>query len=211
MPNEGAEISYRSTRLRLTDRETILPDAVSLADGRHVFVRPLGPRDAERERAFFGALSPRSRYRRFHFTLDALPQAMLRSLTEIDQLHHVALVALADEGDAGDGELTIVADARYVLPSDCGDAEFAIAVADSWQGIGLGAVLLRRLGEHAGRAGKVRLVGDLLADNPPMRTLVRKLGGRIVAHPDEAELRRAIFDAKDLSARKTNETALLTN
>jgi GNAT superfamily N-acetyltransferase len=184
----------------------LLADAVSLADGRRVIVRPIGPRDAGREQAFFTGLSRRSRYRRFHLALNSLPQATLRSLTEVDQRHHVALVALADESEAGEGDLTIVADARYV--SEGSDAEFAIAVADDWQGVGLGSILLRRLGEHARRAGHARLVGDLLADNLPMRALVRKFGGRIAAHPDSAELRRAIFDTMGLGARPSRAPAL---
>jgi GNAT superfamily N-acetyltransferase len=179
-------------------RSTLVHETVSLADGRHVVVRPICPRDADRLQAFFAALSPRSRQRRFHLGLNTLSQTVLRSLTEVDQYHHVALVALA-ESDDGDGELTIVAEARYVLLSDCCDVEFAIAVADDWQGIGLGAILLRLLGDHARLSGNGRLVGDLLANNLPMRALVRKLGGRIASHPEAANLRRAIFDTVDLS------------
>lgn len=177
-------------------QSTLVPETVSLADGRHVVVRPICPRDADRLQAFFAALSPRSRQRRFHLGLNTLSQAVLRSLTEVDYYHHVALVALAENDD---GELTIVAEARYVLLSDCCDVEFAIAVADDWQGFGLGAILLRLLGDHARLAGNGRLVGDLLATNLPMRALVRKLGGRIASHPEAANLRRAIFDTVDLS------------
>jgi len=181
---------------------TLVREALTLADGRHVVVRSIRPRDAEALQAFFAALSPRSRRRRFHLGVNTLSQTMLRSLTEVDQDHHVALVALADS-NVGEGEPTIVAEARYVLLSDLCDAEFAIAVADDWQSIDLGRTLLRRLVQDARRAGNRRLVGDLLADNLPMRALVRKLGGRIVAHPESASLRRAIFDPTNLSVRLT--------
>jgi GNAT superfamily N-acetyltransferase len=181
---------------------TPLRDAVTLEDGRHVVVRPIRARDAEALQAFFAALSPQSRHRRFHLGVNALSQTLLRSLIEVDQHHHVALVALADS-HVGEGEPTIVAEARYVLLSDCCDAEFAIAVDDAWQSVGLGRMLLRRLLEHARGAGNRRLVGDLLADNLPMRALVRKLGGRIAAHPESARLRRAIFGTTELSGRRT--------
>jgi len=177
---------------------TPVREALTLADGRHVVVRPIRARDAEALQAFFAALSPRSRHRRFHLGVNALSQTMLRSLTEVDQHHHIALVALADS-NVGEGDPTIVAEARYVLLTDCCDAEFAIAVDDDWQSVDLGRMLLRRIVEDARRAGNRRLVGDLLADNLPMRALVQKLGGRIIAHPESTRLRRAIFDTTDLS------------
>jgi GNAT superfamily N-acetyltransferase len=190
----ATELGDRGQRAQFTP----VREAVTLADGRHVVVRPIRARDAEALQAFFAALSPRSRHRRFHLGVNTLSRTMLRSLTEVDQHHHVALVALADS-NVGEGDPTIVAEARYVLLSDCCDAEFAIAVADGWQSVDLGRMLLRRLVEHARRAGNRRLVGDLLADNLPIQALVQKLGGRIVAHPESARLRRAIFDTTDLS------------
>lgn len=187
-----------------SERAWLMPvrEDVTLANGRRVVVRPIRSRDAEGLRAFFARLSPRSRHRRFHLGVNTLSQEMLRSLTEVDQHRHVALVALADS-DAGESEPIVVAEARYVALNDCCDAEFAIAVADHWQGVGLGGILLRLLGDHARLAGKGRLAGDLLSDNVPMRALVRKLGGRIAAHPESDDLRRAIFDTTELSDRRT--------
>jgi len=197
----AAVLSHRSQRVQIK----LVRQNVRLADGRRVAIRPIRPADAEGVQAFFAALSPRSRRRRFHFGVNALPQTVLRSLTEVDQHHHVALIALADS-DAGEGERAVVAEARYVLLSDCCDVEFAIAVADDWQGNGLGGILLRLLGDHARLMGNGRLVGDVLVDNLPMRALVGRLGGRITTHPESERLRRAIFDTTELSGRASSSS-----
>ncbi len=129
----ATETRHRSQRARLT----LARQDVTLADGRRVVFRPICPADTDGVQAFFAALSPRSRHRRFHFGMNTLPDTVLRSLTEVDQHHHVALIALAD-GDAGGDKPVVVAEARYVLLNECCDAEFAIAVADDWQGNGPG-------------------------------------------------------------------------
>lgn len=167
-----------------------LVDHVPLADGRAVTVRPVLPSDFEAERRFVVDLSPQSRHRRFHIGIATLPDAMLQSFTHIDYRTHVALVAVAENGPAP----ALVADARYVMLDDATHAEFAIAVADDWQGIGLGRELLVRLGTHARRSGLRRLCGDVLRDNTAMIGLVRSLGGRVRSHPEDRSAMRAIFD-----------------
>ena len=162
---------------------------VVLVDGRRVIVCPVNPQDALAEQNFVGALSPGSRYRRFHFGMRQLPDQLLREMTEIDQWQHVALVARP--ADAVQGE--IVADARYVRSADTDEAEFAVMVADAWQGAGLGRELLQRLGRHARASGVRRLYGDVLWGNEPMIGLVRALGGGLQRHPSDATLVRAVF------------------
>lgn len=167
-----------------------LVDHVRLGDGRTATVRPVLPSDFEAERRFVGDLSPQSRHRRFHIGIATLPDALLHSFTHIDYRTHVALVAVAEDGPAP----RLVADARYVLLDDAAHAEFAIAVADDWQGIGLGRELLVRLGAHARRSGLQQLCGDVLRDNAAMIGLVRSLGGRVRSHPEDRSAMRATFD-----------------
>lgn len=168
-----------------------LIDRVVLADGRMVLVRPVLPSDFEAERRFVVELSPESRHRRFHIGLATLPESMLQSFTHIDYRKHVAVVAVADDVGL---DPTLVADARYVVLDDAVHAEFAIAVTDDWQGIGLGRELLVRLGTHARRSGLRRLCGDVLRGNGAMIGLVQSLGGRVRSHPDDRLLLRATFD-----------------
>ncbi len=159
-------------------------DGVTLANGRSLRVRPVDPQDAGAEQSFVAGLSPTARFRRFHFGLNELPPALLRSFVSADQHTHVALVAETVD------DLRIVADARYVLDDATGTGEFAIAVADEWQGLGLGSRLMQRLLAQARRAGLARLCGDVLSDNEPMLALMRRLEARLAPDPEDASLYR---------------------
>ena len=95
------------------------------------------------------ALSPLSRYRRFLAPKPRLSPSELRYLTEVDGRDHVALVAVAPRTPptawSGVG--------RFVRLAEAPDtAEFAIVVADDWQGRGLGRALAERLAAAARRA-----------------------------------------------------------
>lgn len=160
-----------------------LMQALRLTDGRRVLLRPVLPQDAEAQQAFVMGLSPTSRYRRFHIGLHALPETALRQLTEIDHRDHVALVAQAELDE--DDEPAWVAEARYVR-IDALRAEFALAVADDWQGVGLGRQLIQRLARHAARHGIRELRGSILTDNAPMLALMRRLGAKLRMQPGEA-------------------------
>ena len=169
--------------------QPVTEDTIELHDGRRVELAPVNPLDASAERAFVGALSLTSRYRRFHFGLRELSPEAAQAMTEIDQHHHVAFVARASDDDSA----TIVADARYVMRADSADAEFAIAVADDWQGAGLGRALLVRLAAHARAHGVQRLFGDVLWGNPAMLALVRSLGAQLRRLPGDSTVVRVEF------------------
>ncbi len=172
-----------------------LIDRLRLADGREVVVRPVLAFDAAAEQDFVRALSAASRLRRFHVGLRELPPALLRAMTDVDHDAHVAIVA---EAIGDDDEATIVADARYVRgpTAELGrdEAEFAIAVADAWQGAGLGRALMQRLARHAARHGVTRLVGDVLPGNAAMFAITGALGRRLVASPNGPGVVRTRFE-----------------
>lgn len=108
----------------------------------------------------------------------------------MDQRQHVAWVVEAQEPGH-----PVIADARYVHEDDHPErAEFALAVADDWQGRGLGRRLIAHLAAHASQHGVRRLHGDILADNRRMLALMRDLGARMASHPDGPQLVRAVLD-----------------
>jgi acetyltransferase len=76
----------------------------------------------------------------------------------------------------------------------CHEAEFAIAVADDWQGVGLGRELMQRLSRHAARRGVRRLVGDVLPGNRAMFAVTASLGGELVASPNGPGVTRVQFE-----------------
>jgi acetyltransferase len=194
----ASNATYDVNAAALPTSDAIRPERIDLLDGRSVVLTPVQPRDCAAERTFVGALSQDSRYRRFHFGLRELPTEMARAMTEIDQHHHVAIAARPATSGI-DGE--IVADARYVMQADGPDAEFAIAVADAWQGAGLGRELLQRLVAQAAAQGIQRLFGSVLWGNTAMLGLVRSLGGRLRRNPGDATTLRVEFSAAPLPAR----------
>ena len=143
-----------------------------LRDGRCVTIRPVQPQDAPLEQAFVESLSPASRRNRFHGETNGLTDSMLRYLTCVDQRWHVGLVATADEG----GKEVVIADARYVVEADGETAEFAVAVADAWQGLGLAQQLIDTLLQTAQFSGLRWLVGEVLASNARMLAFVERCG-----------------------------------
>lgn len=145
-----------------------------LPDGRAVTVRAVQAADLQLESDFVAhGLTQQSRYQRFQTALSELPPGMARYFTEIDFRQHVALLALTDTGHGTQQ----VGEVRYVCDGDLPDqAEFALAVADDWQGQGLGARLLRQLVRIARRHGVHRLYGDVLRTNTPMLALARAQG-----------------------------------
>ncbi|HEX2552708.1 MAG TPA: GNAT family N-acetyltransferase [Microvirga sp.] len=149
-----------------------LIDVVRLRDGERITLRPILPQDAEIMQTFVQTLSDGSRRNRFFRTLRELPADLLRRFTQVDYRQHLALVAEVFT-DAGE---VIVGEGRYVMDEDGEGAEFAVAVADGWQGKGIGRLLLERLERQAAAAGVRRLHGGTLLDNRAMQRLARKAG-----------------------------------
>ena len=150
-----------------------------LADGTRILVRPLLPEDAGEFRRVFAQLSPQTRERRFLTAVDALSDAALHYLTEVDQENHVALVATTDSLDLKSERGLGVA--RFIrLEEDPEVAEAAVTVADDMQHRGVGGALLRELVQVAHEKGVRRFRGEILASNDPMRHLMEKLGAALV-------------------------------
>lgn len=152
-------------------REQPYRETLALAGDRSVLLRPAHHRDAAALQRFFAALSPRSRLLRFHGAINRLPDAAARSMSTQVAARHVALLALDASGE-------LAAEARYALEGDDA-AEFGIAVADGWQGQGLGRALLLRLAVHAADSGIAALRGSVLPGNEPMLALMRSLGAEL--------------------------------
>jgi GNAT superfamily N-acetyltransferase len=140
-----------------------------------VRTRIMSPVDSSALHEVFGALSPSSRYLRFHAGASRMTAAMERALLDLDGVRHRALIAEVRDPD----RWRPVGIARYVRAAGAGagtidEAEVAIEVVDDWQGRGIGLMLLRQLSAEACRAGIGRLVGSVLPDNRGLMTLVRR-------------------------------------
>ncbi len=167
-------------------------DRWSLSNAQVVTVRPALPQDSALGRVFVAsALTPQSRYQRFQIGLRELPIEAARYFTDIDYHDYFALLAESFHGNHHEQ----VAEARYVRDTaDPVAAEFALAVADAWQGLGLGRRLLGRLIDVARSHGVATLTGDILRDNPAMLALAGSTGFTRQRHPEDPRLVRVQRD-----------------
>ena len=147
-----------------------LEGKLELRDGSSVAVRPIKPQDSALEQRFFDGLSAQSRYQRFLNQTAHLTPQLLDRFTHPDYDREMALVALAP----GNGEFIGVG--RYAANAEGRSAEFALTVADEWQGRGLGYALLEKLIACARAAGYSALDGTILSANSEMLELVGTLG-----------------------------------
>lgn len=144
-----------------------------LPDGSRVHLRAIRPEDREALLGGFQKLSPESRRNRFLDTKRNLSGKELDFLTLVDFSSHVALVAEIET----DNELVPVAVGRFVRdPVMPEHAEFALTVADAWQGRGIGKVLLRHLIDCARGLGVEYFDATLFTENRPMLQLLRHSG-----------------------------------
>jgi GNAT superfamily N-acetyltransferase len=150
--------------------------AALLRDGTSVRIRAIQRGDKAALGRHFAALGPDSRYFRFFGMKKALTDEELRYFTEPDFRRHVGLVAVRLQH----GREEIVGVARYTpcqeAPDDAARAEFAVAVADAWQGRGIGTVLLEHLAQVALAHGITEFEADVLGHNTRMVAMLRATG-----------------------------------
>jgi ribosomal protein S18 acetylase RimI-like enzyme len=159
-----------------------LVEDVRLRDGRVVLVRPVLPSDAALQRAFVRSMSAATRRNRFHGGVADLPVAVLRYMTEVDHVDHLALVGEIEDG-SGPRQ---VGEARWVRRVDApGRADFAIAIADDCQHRGLGNALLDMLERSAAARGIERLCAHVLHTNRRMLGWLEAREWHIGRDPDD--------------------------
>ena len=161
----------------------LLLDSWTSPDGTPVRIRPITAADFELEFEFVRGLSPVTGYQRL-LSGRRLSRAEIERFANVDGECEVALIATVEL----EGRERQVGVARFVR-EDCGDsAEFALVIADEWQGRGLGRRLLRLLVDEARSRGLRRLHGETLSDNAAMIGLARHLGFEIAHSPAMASI-----------------------
>lgn len=153
----------------------------TLTDGRKVAIRPIRADDVARNAAFLEHLSPPSKHFLFLGGIANLSDEELRRLCDLDDAREMAFVALAADGGA-DRQVGVC---RYAGADPATGAEISVAVADDWQHLGLGKLLLRRLIDYARAHGVKRLYSMDSAENHRMRALARQLGFADRRDPDD--------------------------
>lgn len=164
--------------------------------GQAVTLRPLRPEDADIETAFLTGLSPETRSSRLLGGVIKITREYIAQLTHVDYRRDMAIAAtvMLEERE------TLIGVARYVRDADGTGCEFAIVIADAWQGRGIGRRLLEKLIEVARDRGIARIHGDVLATNAPMLTLAKQLGFALGRSPEDPTLTRITLDPAALNA-----------
>ena len=157
-------------------------------------MRPIRPDDAHMLQDLMAHLSPESRYFRFVSSITELPPTMLARFTLIDYDREMALVAVVKERHAAaDGEFTeterIVGVSRYITNPDQSSCEFALVVADDFNGKGMGSRLMLSIMDAARDKGLSEIDGLVLANNPGMLKLMRSLGFSVKAFPEDPDFK----------------------
>jgi acetate---CoA ligase (ADP-forming) len=156
---------------------------VILRDGSTLRLRPPRARDAEALLDFFRSLSERSLYLRFH-GIPALQPRLVEALVEPDWRERGALLGSLVEDDAE----RVVAVGNYVRLRDPGLAEAAFAVADRYQGRGVGTRLLEQLAERAAEVGIGQFVAEVLAGNRTMLGVFEAAGFELTRELEGGEV-----------------------
>jgi acetyltransferase len=162
-------------------------------DGVTCRFRAIKPEDADALQYFVRNLSAEARYYRFLSTMAELSPSMLARFTQIDYDREMAIVATIDSGVGGIGGERIIGVARYLLNPDAVTTEFALVVADEFQGQGIGSALMKYICEIAKMRGLKAVIGLVLGNNSDMLSLMKRLGFVEEHDPDDADLRRVVM------------------
>jgi GNAT superfamily N-acetyltransferase len=155
-------------------------------NGTDITLRIVNESDGDSIQAFVRGLSVKSRYRRYFYPVHELPPEQLERALNADPAREVTLLATAEEK----GKEIVIGMAQYVVTGES-RGEFAVVVADAWQGNGIGKSLLYALTWLARSAGIVWLDGDVLIENAPMRGMLASLNFTVRPHPEDDNLVKA--------------------
>ena len=146
-----------------------------LRNGMPVHLRAIKPDDKQKLLEGYHRLSGKSMYFRFLGARHEITEKELKYLTEVDFLHHVALVATIQSK----GLEKIIGVGRFVELQKSTIkrvAEVAFAVDDKLQNLGIGTMLFEQLVIIAQSMGVSNLEADVLASNRSMLNIFKRSG-----------------------------------
>ncbi len=171
----------RYSHMAIYPYPTHLVNHWQFVDGMDVTIRPIRPEDAELVQQFVRNLSEQSRYMRFMNSVQELSQSMLVRFTQIDYSREMALIAVT-EIEGKEVELGV---ARFAINPDGESCEFALVIADSMHGKGLGQRLMTTLMDAARAQGLKIIEGEVLKKNADMLHLMERLGFEVSTSQDD--------------------------
>ena len=154
----------------------------TLRDGRQVLLRPIRPEDEPIEAELIKNLSEESKRFRFFYVIKDITHDMLVRFCNIDYDREMAIIA---EYTDSNGKRRNVGVGRLIMDPSRKRGEFAVVVADDFQGKGLGTKLIDMLIQIADEKGLETIYGIVMPENTKMIELCRKMGFDIRYTPEE--------------------------
>jgi acetyltransferase len=146
-----------------------------MRDGTPALLRPMKPEDESLVADFLARCSEETVYFRYFRLIKKWTHEMLIRFTQNDYDREIGLMAIGEPP----GPEVMLGVSRLVMAADRATAEFAVIVADLWQGKGLGPKLVEGVIAIAREQGVKLLHGDVLAQNQPMLEVVKRLGFKL--------------------------------
>ncbi|WP_185154131.1 GNAT family N-acetyltransferase [Fulvivirga sp. M361] len=139
--------------------------------GCEILIRAIRPSDKLALKNGFKRLSPRSVYCRFLGYRKELTEAELKDLTEVDFIHHVALVAEFHPANkpVGVGRFVVLPDAGLIT------AEAAITIDEEFHGLGIATLLLNHLLQIGKFLNIQQVVAEVLSSNREMLNIIHRM------------------------------------
>lgn len=156
------------------------------ARGQNFLLRPIRPEDADAHAAMLSRFSSEDMRFRFFSPLRQLPIEQIVRLTDIDYLREMAIIAVHEASNQTAGVARLVRN-----DTDGTSAEFAVAIDPTFKKYGLGTVLMQNIIDWGKTHGVHEITGQILADNIPMLTFIKRLGFSLKRLPDEPDVMEA--------------------
>ncbi|MCH5376529.1 MAG: GNAT family N-acetyltransferase, partial [Planctomycetes bacterium] len=147
-------------------------NAVKLKDGTSILLRAIKPEDEPKWHEMLASCSRESLWFRFRYLFKQTTHEMATRFCFIDYDREIAIVAESEQ----DGQKKLVGVGRLVADADHKDAEYAVLVADAYQGRGLGALLTDYCLEICHRWGIESVVAETAPENIRMLGIFEKRG-----------------------------------
>jgi len=155
----------------------------AMKDGTQVLLRPIKPEDEPLWHEMLASCSRESLWFRFQYLFQQTTHAMAARYCFIDYDREMAIVAELNQA----GRRRIAGVGRLVADADRSNAEYAILVADEFQGRGLGALLTDYCLDICRRWGMNAVLAETSSENHRMLDLFRHRGFEF-EHPPSSDV-----------------------
>ncbi len=170
---------------------------VTLKDGTKVLLRPIRPEDEPMWHEHLKHCSQRSIWQRFRFLFKESTHEMATRFCFVDYDRTMAIVSEIES----EGRHEIIGVARLVADADHRSAEYAILLADEWQGRGLGNILTDFCFDICSTWGIDRVYAETTVDNQAMQKILRREHFKLKKASDGEALYEADMNERQAALR----------